>query len=122
MQAYADSLHFCKRRTGDANSRLWFSCEHLRDGAMNVLEGTGLMFFSMGQGDRGYAIQTCDPAYAKALTDELAEIGFKESRSFPTGAVYASRKYKGLEVIRTSKTIPMGGQEATSWAFTIGVK
>lgn len=89
---------------------------------MNVLEGTGLMFFSVGRGDRGYVIQTCDAAYAKALTEELNELGFKETRSFPTGSVYASGKHKGLEVIRTSKTIPMGDQEATSWGFTLAIK
>jgi len=89
---------------------------------MDVLHGTGLMFFSEGKGVRGYAIQTCDPEYVRELTDELEQLGFKVSKPVPTGAIYTSRKYKGLEVMHTSKTIPLNGQEATSWAFMVLVR
>lgn len=117
MGRYADSLHFCRSKTGDGMSWLWFSCEHLRDGAMNVLEGTGLMLFSQGRGSRGYAIQTCDADYAKTLTQEMEDLGFKEEKAVANGAVHRCRDRAGVDLMRTVRTIPLNGSTATSWAF-----
>jgi|GEM_PF-1848344 hypothetical protein len=122
MGRYADSLNFCQRPTPEPDAWLWFSCAHLAEGRMNVFEGTGLLFFASGRGDRGYTIQTFDQAYAQDLTTELRDLGFKELKAMPTGSVLASKKYPALEVLRTSKTIPFGKGSSTSYAFTVVVR
>jgi hypothetical protein len=122
MGRYADSLSFCQRPTPEPDGWLWFSCAHLAEGRMNVLEGTGLLFFASGRSDRGYTIQTFDQAYAKDLTDELRQLSFKEVNAIATGSVLASKKYPGLEVLRTSKTIPFGEGSNTSYAFMVVVR
>lgn len=121
MGMYARSIGFGAKDMGANDNALWFSCEHVRSGAMDMLNVTGLMFFGDGNG-RGYAIQTCDAAYVQELTDELEKLNFKVSRPLPTGAIYTSRKFKGLELMCTGKTIPLNGNKATSWAFMVLVK
>jgi hypothetical protein len=122
MGAYARSIGFCAKNMGGNGNAVWFSCEHLHANAMDVLNGTGLLFFSGGKGGHAYAIQTCDSAYAQELTNELAGSNFKVLRTVPTGALYTSPKFKGLELMCTAKPVPVNGKEATSWAFMVLMK
>lgn len=122
MNAYAASHGFCPKSTGEQGTWLWFTCEHVRDGAMDVLHGTGLLFFPGNTSNRGYVLQTCAPDYARALTDELERLGFRSGKTVPTGALYASPAYKGIEVMRTEKPIQLNGREVTSWAFMVLVR
>lgn len=57
-----------------------------------------------------------------SLTTLLRDLGFKELKAMPTGAVLANKKYPALEVLRTSKNIPLGEGSSTSYAFTVVVR